>query len=178
MRRNASISRAGFFAFLLGASLSPAHGANEAAKAELKDSTGKSIGSVEITSVRGGALLRIKASGLTPGDHGVHIHETGKCEGDFSSAGGIYNPIGSSHGYLSDEGPMAGDLPNLIVPQSGEVEVEFINAYIVLSKDADENLLDEDGASLVVFEKADDHLSDPEGDAGARIACGVLEQQK
>ncbi len=129
-------------------------------------------------AVRGGALLRIKVSGLTPGEHGIHIHETGKCEGDFSSAGGIYNPIGSSHGYLSDEGPMAGDLPNLIVPESGSVEVEMLNANVVLSKDADEHLLDDDGASIVVFEKADDYLTEPEGDAGARIACGVLEAQK
>lgn len=177
MRSTAGFVRASLLAICLAQPFA-AHAAGDAAKADIKDASGKSIGSAEIKSVRGGALIRIKASGLTPGEHAVHIHETGTCEGDFTSAGGIYNPIGSSHGFLSDEGPMAGDLPNLIVPESGAVEVEFVNAYIVLSKDADEHLLDDDGASIVVFEKPDDYLSDPEGEAGTRIACGVLEQQK
>ena len=119
-------------------------------------------------------LLRIKLKNLTPGPHGLHIHETGKCEGDFTSAGAIYNPLGAKHGYLNDEGPMVGDLPNVFVGPAGEVEVELVSPFVTLNREAEETIFDADGTAFVLYEKADDYLSETDGNVGARVACGVI----
>jgi len=163
----------------LGAALvaSPAaevFAAGEKAVAEIKDASGKSLGTAEVVTARGGALIKIKLAGLPPGPHGIHFHEMGSCEADFAGAGSIHNPLGSQHGFLNEDGPMAGDLPNIFANASGEVEAELLSPFVTLSPDTEEQLLDADGTSIVIFEKADDHLTDPEGEAGARIACGTL----
>jgi Cu-Zn family superoxide dismutase len=162
---------AGFLAAALA--VTPAAATGERANVEVKDASGKVLGNIVVTETTGGALIQVKLTGLTPGAHGFHIHETGKCEGDFSSAGGILNPLGAKHGFTNEEGPMAGDLPNLIVPSTGEVELELITTLISLAPGED-GVFDADGTSFVVFEKGDNYTSDPEGDAGARIACGVF----
>jgi superoxide dismutase, Cu-Zn family len=146
----------------------------EHAQSELKGADGREMGTIKMVETTAGVLLRIKLKGLTPGPHGLHIHETGKCEGDFKSAGLIYNPLGAKHGYLNDEGPMVGDLPNIFVGASGEVEVELVSPFVTLNREAEETIFDADGTAFVVFEKADDYLSDPDGNAGGRIACGVI----
>lgn len=156
----------------------PAAAGSVQGKAELKDTSGKSVGTVDILETPAGALFKIKASGLPPGPHAIHVHEAGVCEGDFASAGGIYNPVGAEHGFLHENGPMAGDLPNLYVPDSGSIEADMLNTFIVLSKDAEETIFSDDGASIVVFEKGDDYQTDPDGDAGSRIACGVISPAK
>lgn len=148
--------------------------AAEKARAEMKSRDGRDLGRIKLQETTSGVLLNVKLKGLTGGAHGFHIHEFGKCEGDFESAGGIFNPLGAKHGYLNDEGPMVGDLPNLIVPSTGEIEVEFVSPFATLSKDAEDALIDANGAALVVFEKPDDYTTDPHGNAGARIACGVI----
>ncbi len=152
----------------------PAMAAGQKAQAEFKTLDGRDTGSVRMVETTAGVLMRFKFKGLTPGQHGLHVHETGKCEADFKSAGAIYNPLGAKHGYLNDEGPMVGDLPNIFVGPSGEVEVELISPFVTLNRDAEESIFDADGTSLILFEKADDYLSEPEGNAGARIACGVI----
>ncbi len=158
------------------------HGAaaavGEKAQAELKGSDGREIGSIKMIETTAGVLLRIKFKGLTPGPHGIHVHESGKCEGDFKSAGAIYNPLGAKHGYLNDEGPMVGDLPNIFVGASGEVEVELVSPFVTLNREAEETIFDADGTAFVVFEKADDYISEGEGNAGARIACGPISPVK
>jgi superoxide dismutase, Cu-Zn family len=146
----------------------------EKAQAEMKSRDGRDLGRVKLTETTSGVLLRVRLTGLPAGKHGFHIHEHGKCEGDFASAGAIFNPLGAKHGYLNDEGPMVGDLPNLIVPANGEIEIDFVSPFATLSKDAEDTLIDSNGASLVIFEKADDYTADPEGNAGMRIACGVI----
>ena len=151
-----------------------AHAVGEKAQAEMRMRDGRDIGKIKLTETTSGILLRIRLKGLPSGTHGFHIHEQGKCEGDFESAGVIYNPLVAKHGYLNDEGPMVGDLPNLMVPSSGEIEVDFISPFATLAKDAEDTLLDANGASFVIFEKADDYSTDPHGNAGARIACGVI----
>lgn len=156
----------------VGLGVSPVSAMGERANVEMKDASGKSLGNIVVTETTGGALIQVKLTGLPPGPHGFHIHETGKCEGDFSSAGGILNPLGAKHGFSNEEGPMAGDLPNLIVPANGELEVELITTLVSLS--GEEGIFDSDGAALILFEKGDNYTSDPEGDAGARIACGVF----
>lgn len=152
--------------------------ATEKARAELKDRTGTVLGTVELTSTAAGTLIDLALKGVSPGAHAVHIHEQGRCEGEFASAGAIYNPLGAKHGLLNEDGPMSGDLPNVYASSAGEVTAQALSAHMQLGGEGDDRLIDDDGASIVLFERADDHMSDPEGNAGARIACGVLEIKK
>jgi len=164
------------FGLLASPNLAAAAGAQ--GSSELKASDGKEAGSIKMVETTAGVLLKIKLKGLPPGVHGLHIHDTGKCEGDFSSAGAIYNPLGAKHGYLNDEGPMVGDLPNIYVGPTGEIEVDILSPFVTLSKEAEETIFDKDGTSFIVFEKADDYVTDPEGNAGKRIACGAIMPSK
>jgi len=161
----------------LAIAIVPISGANAIgakATSDLKTADGKDAGTIKMVETTAGVLLRIKLKNLTPGVHGLQIHDTGKCEGDFSSAGTVYNPLGAKHGYLSDEGPMVGDLPNLFVGPTGEVEVEVLSPFVTLNKEAEETIFDADGTTFIVFEKADDYVTDPEGNAGSRAACGII----
>lgn len=154
--------------------VSSAAAIGESAEVHMKGVDGKDLGNVTIVETMSGVLLKVNLKGLPPGAHGFHFHATGTCEGDFSSAGGIYNPFGAQHGFLNVEGPMPGDLPNLVVSPAGEALAEIVNSGVTLNKSAEETLLDADGASLVIFEGPDDHLTGPEGNAGTRLACGVI----
>ena len=146
----------------------------ERAIADLKGRDGRDHGRIELIETTAGVLLRLKLKALPPGPHAIHVYEFGKCEGDFKSAGGIYNPLGAKHGYLNDEGPMAGDLPNIHANNAGEVEAEIFTPFVTLARDGQESLADADGAAIIVKEKADDHRTDPAGGSGARIACGAV----
>ena len=146
----------------------------EKASAEFKDKAGASIGGAQLVEASGGVLIKLKLKGLPVGPHALRIHDAGKCDGDFSSAGEIYNPLGSKYGFLNPDGPMAGELPNIFAANNGELETEVLSHFITLGKEAEEPLLDADGASIVIYEKASDHSSDPDGNAGARIACGAI----
>jgi Cu-Zn family superoxide dismutase len=148
------------------------------ATAELKDKNGKPMGAMTIRPSGAGALISLKLEGLPPGPHAVRFHDTGRCEGDFSSAGPILNPLGSKHGLLNEEGPMAGDLPNVVAGADGKVEAELLTPFVGLAKGDEATLLDDDGSALLIFEKPDDHLTDPDGAAGAPIACGVVTEGK
>lgn len=151
-----------------------AHAVGETATAVIKLAGGADGGTVTLTESTAGILLKFELKGLQPGPHAVHIHETGKCEGDFSSAGSIHNPLGAKHGFLHDEGPMAGDLPNIYAGADGAVSAEVLSPFLTLSKEAEEGLFDADGAAIVVQEKADNYEAEPDGDGGARVACGVI----
>ena len=170
MRTIAVLCAAAAFA----AGVSDAHAIGERANAELKGRDGKEVGSVSVVETVSGVLLKVKLKGLAPGAHGFHLHDIGKCEGDFSSAGPIYNPLGAKHGFLNEEGPMSGDLPNIYVSATGDVEVEIFSPFMTLNKDAEESVLDSNGTAFVVYEKPDDYVSEPDGKAGTRIACGGL----
>jgi superoxide dismutase, Cu-Zn family len=168
---------AAMMAALLFTAAHKADAAGEKAVAELKLANGTSVGTITLTEIAAGVMLKFDLKGLPPGPHALHVHEAGKCEGDFSSAGGIYNPLGAKHGFLNEEGPMAGDLPNVVAGADGTAAAEVLSPYLHLSKDTDDTLFDPDGSSLVLYEKADDYQTDPEGGAGSRIACGVLKLQ-
>ncbi len=142
--------------------------------AELKLRDGTSAGRVEIHAAPGGAFFRVKVTGLTPGGHAVKVHETGKCEGDFASAGAILNPLGAGFGLLNDEGPAAGDLPNIFAGANGEGEAEFITALLQPGATEGDALLDEDQSAIVIYSKPDDHLGVPDAGLGDRMACGVV----
>lgn len=159
---------------LLALPVAPALAVGETAVAALKLADGKDAGTVTFTEATAGVILKFELKGLPPGKHAVHIHDTGKCEGDLTSAGAIYNPLGAKHGFLHDEGPMAGDLPNLYSAADGTVVAEVLSPFLTLSKEAEETLFDTDKTSIVVFSKGDDYESEPDGGAGGRIACGVI----
>ncbi len=143
------------------------------AYATLKDANGKEVGRAIFTATPSGALLDLTLTAAQPGVHALHIHAVGKCEGpDFKSAGPDFNPDRTKHGIMNPEGPHAGDLPNIHVPADGKLEVEVLNPVVTISQEA--ALLDTDGSSIVIHANADDYQTDPEGNAGAGIACGVI----
>ena len=133
----------------------------------------KKIGTAELEEVAKGVVVELKAEGLSPGLHGFHFHETGKCEAPtFETAGGHFNPADAKHGMEHEEGPHAGDLPNLEVEEDGTVNVTVNAENVSLSKDDDASLV---GTALIIHEKPDDGKTQPTGDAGERLACGVIE---
>lgn len=150
----------------------------ETATATLKLAGGADSGTVTFTEGSAGVLLKFALKGLPPGAHAAHIYEKGVCDGDFSSAGAIHNPLGAKHGYLAEEGPMAGDLPNVYAAADGSIATELLSPAISLSTEAEDGLFDSDGAAIVILEKADDYETDPDGGAGKRIACGVISIKK
>ena len=146
-----------------------------AAMAELKNAKGEVVGNVRVAPQRGGAGVRITGNvmNLPAGEHGIHIHMTGKCEApDFQSAGGHFNPTGAKHS-LHTQGGHAGDLGNLTVAANGKAKVNMVVPNVTLGEGAN-SLFKEGGTALVIHEKADDLKTDPAGNAGARIACGVI----
>lgn len=145
----------------------------ELANAALKDKTGKTIGGVDLAQTPAGVLLKVTVKGVEPGEHAFHVHAVGKCEAPFDSADGHFNPGGHKHGMMSGAAH-AGDMPNLHVPQSGELVVEILNPAITLEKGKPNSVFDADGSAVAIHAKADDYKSDPAGNAGERIACGVI----
>jgi Cu-Zn family superoxide dismutase len=121
--------------------------------------------------------LDLQLRGLPPGTHGMHFHSVGRCEGGtaapFTSAGLHFNPHGRRHGLSSVDGPHAGDLPNVVVRGDGTARVDVTTDRVSLTTGRT-NLFDADGAALMVHAAADDQITDPGGNAGGRIACGVV----
>ncbi|MEQ8662346.1 MAG: superoxide dismutase family protein, partial [Gammaproteobacteria bacterium] len=135
---------------------------------------GEDRGFVALTELPHGIILQADLSGLAPGKHAFHLHETARCEApDFTSAGGHFAPRDRSHGYLSGSGHHAGDLPNQIVDADGELLVSLYAAELRLRTGASA-LLDEDGSALVIHQGRDDYASQPSGAAGPRVACAAL----
>ena len=149
--------------------------AAQTASAALKGTDGKAIGSVNLIQTPHGVLINVSVKGLPPGEHAFHVHAVGKCEAPFTSAGGHFNPTNKKHGMMAAEGYHAGDMPNLHVPQSGDLTVETVNANITLDKGKPNSVFDGDGSAIVIHAGSDDYKTDPAGDAGGRIACGVIQ---
>lgn len=145
------------------------------AQAVLVDSTGRRVGVATFVEREDGVSIGVSVTGLPPGSHGLHIHERGTCEPpSFESAGGHFNPGDDAHGSEAEGGPHAGDLPNLVVHEHGTGRTSAHNERITL-RDGDNSLIAGDGTALVVHETADDYITQPSGDAGGRLACGVIE---
>ena len=144
----------------------------QSASAELRDANAEVVGTVTFVEEADGVRITVEATNLPPGVHGLHIHEVGQCSPDFAAAGGHYNPLEREHGLDNPNGPHAGDLPNLEVAEDGTGNQEVVNNIITLSAGS-ATLFDADGSAVIVHADPDDG-SQPSGNAGARIACGIV----
>lgn len=145
------------------------------ARAELRRAGGQIVGTATFTQVGSALRVLLEVQGLPPGAKGVHVHEVGVCEGpSFTSAGGHFNPHGRQHGVLNHpRGPHAGDLPNITVGSDGRGRLESTTELLTLGRGPG-SLFDADGSAIVVHAAPDDFRTDPTGNSGARIACGVI----
>jgi Cu-Zn family superoxide dismutase len=154
------------------------HMANAAAqtqaRADIQDGAGKNIGSAVLSERGGGVLMTVNVKGLPQGLHAVHVHAVGKCEGPaFTSAGGHFNPLNKKHGFKNPDGPHAGDLPDMYVNKDGVGRYEVLIENITLGP-GQTSVFDADGSTIIVHATADDNITDPAGNSGDRIACGVI----
>jgi len=143
---------------------------------KLADAKGKAIGTATLTAATGGVSIALDVHDLAPGDHAIHVHQTAKCDGpDFKSAGGHFNPENKKHGMDNKEGPHAGDMPNFTVDAKGVSKATVTASGITLGDDK-HSVFSGGGTALVIHAKADDMKSDPAGNAGDRVACGVIKK--
>lgn len=141
----------------------------------MKDAKGKPLGTVAFAETPNGVLVQARLENVPPGQHGFHVHEAGKCDPpDFKTAGGHFNPGGKAHGYLNPKGPHAGDLPVLFVGEDGKGAIDVLAPGLSLRPGAN-SLLPSGSRSLVLHDGIDDYVSDPAGNSGGRIACGIIE---
>jgi len=146
-------------------------GVAAAAYADVHDAQGKLLGRLLLTPSAGGIRVQGTLQGLPPGTHALHLHAVGQCVPPFTSAGPHFNPENVPHGLSSPQGGHAGDLPNVIVGQNGQAVVDVTGRARL---EGSTGILDADGAAVVLHAAADDNVTDPAGNAGARIACGVI----
>jgi|SRR5579863_1306463 len=168
----------GISGLLLISASSQLNAATKSAHADIVNAQGTKIGTAKITAAGGGVKIAVTVSQLTPGEHGIHIHTVGKCEGPaFTSAGGHFNPTSAHHGAhnTQDPHPHLGDLMNLKVGENGSANASFVANGVTLGDGAN-SLFHDGGTALVIHAKADDLMSDPSGNSGDRIACGVIER--
>jgi len=153
--------------------MQPATTDNTAA-AELRNAGGQTVGTATFTEVSGGVRIVLEARGLPPGAKGVHIHETGTCDPPgFTTAGGHFNPEGKQHGALNPQGSHGGDLPNITIGPNGSGRLETMTTLVTLSQ-GPRSILGDPARALVVHAAPDDFRTDPTGNSGARVACGVI----
>jgi len=144
------------------------------ATAELKNAKGDAVGTANFWEDANGVRIAVQVRGISAGKHGIHIHAAGKCDPPgFMTAGGHFNPGGKKHGLKNSAGPHAGDLPNLEVAGDGTGQLEYLTKLVTLGAGPN-SLFGPNGGALVVHANPDDDMTDPTGNSGGRIACGVI----
>jgi len=148
------------------------------AESKIKNNSGEIVGLASLIEGDEGVNIAVQVHSLSPGVHGIHIHQIGKCNlPDFKSAGGHFNPFSMSHGIKNPKGYHVGDLGNIYIKPDGTGSL-LITSYLSTLEQGINSLLKEDGTSIVIHSGPDDLISDPSGNAGKRIACGVIEKLK
>ena len=143
-------------------------------KVDVKDSQGKDVGTITLSQQGSGVVLKLRLHDLPPGQHGIHFHQNPKCDApDFKSAGPHFNPDSKKHGLESPEGHHAGDMENVVVDVKGNADVTLEDKDVTLG-DGAHSLFSNGGTAIVIHAKADDMKTDPSGNSGDRIACGVI----
>jgi len=157
-------------AVLLGAGTASA----QMKRVDLKDAKGNSVGVAMISAARGGGVsIELDVKGLPPGEHALHFHAVPKCEAPFTSAGGHFNPANKKHGTQNPEGPHAGDMSNFTVDARGTARTTVVNPNVTMGSELN-SIYANGGTALMIHAGADDMKTDPAGNAGDRIACGVI----
>jgi len=166
-----------FLPALLWSSLAFGQRSAKSAQADIVNGQVQNIGTAKILPAKKGVKIEVNVSQLPPGKHGIHIHAVGKCEGPaFTTAGGHLNPDAKKHGKENPEGPHVGDLLNLEVKADGTAKTTLLYTMVTLG-DGPNSVFHEGGTAIVIHEKEDDYKTDPAGNSGARIACGVIQKQ-
>ena len=158
----------------LATGMAGAQAAPRVASALMRGADGQQVGTASLTETAAGVRIAVQVRGLAPGEHGIHIHAVRTCEGPaFTSAGGHFNPTNAQHGLRNPAGAHAGDLPELVVAANGTASWATTTNRLTLGAGA-ASLFDADGSSIVIHADPDDHVTDPTGNSGARIACGEI----
>ena len=142
------------------------------ATANIRDVAGMKVGTATFDDTHSGVLVSATVTGLGLGTHAVHIHENGKCEAPFASAGNHFNSGMKRHGFKSMDGHHAGDLPNIDMPAAGTLHFEFLMSGVTLR--GSRGILGPTGASIIIHSTRDDYITEPAGNSGSRLACGVI----